>query len=1391
MHTTPHPVPTPRASTGTATGGAERAPRIRPASFAQRRLWFLAQLPGANAAYNETIAFSLAGPLDAGLLSRAFDALTDRHETLRTRLVATEGDVYQHIDPPGGGFALTVEDLTTDDDPEAGVRARQLDEEQQPFDLDTGPLGRGRLLTLGPERHALLLTFHHSIYDGVSMNVMMHELGLLYEAFAAGAPDPLPPLAVQFADHAQTREQAVVDGGLTDQEEYWLRALDDAPPVLELPTDRPRPTEQQYAGGRAEFSLDAETTTALRGLARRHGATPYVAVLAGWAILLSRLSGQEDIVVGSPFANRRGPGAAGLIGFLVNSLPLRIDLSGSLTVSEALTRTRAVVREALAHQDLPFERIVELVNPPRSASRTPLFQTMLAWVPERADLLHLPGVDAQPLPIAHAPAKFDLALSATDSDGRISGHLDYATALLDHDTAERWAGHLRRLLTDMARHPERDVRALELMEAEERRRVLLDGDAARSDIVLDGDAAQPNNVLDGDAAQPSNALDGDAAQSSNVLDGDATRAGILFDGDAPPSSTPPDRATPQPMPPAPFPRTATGLVELFETQARQRPTHTAVVDRDSALDYATLDQRANHLAHALVARSVRPGDVVGLHAKRSCDLAVGILGILKAGAAYLPLDPGQPAERLATMVEDAACPVVLSDHDDADRAPEWLDLSVVEAEGANRQGPPTGIDHAPDQLAYVIFTSGSTGRPKGVAVEHRSVLNLFATWHARMGTAPGEVGSAWSSIGFDASIHELLLPLTTGGELHIVPEELRGDPEELLAWMREHAVIQAFLPPAYVKWIDEDPAVRLRGLPMRKLLTGVESLTEAGLHRMTQHLPGLRICFGYGPTEATLYSTAYYEPGPLERSCPIGRPLPGTRMYILDGRMEPVPPGVVGEVYLGGASLARGYLGRPDLTKERFLPDPFVPGERIYRTGDLARRLSDGQAHYMGRADDQVKLRGFRIEPAEVEAALMSLTGVREAAVLVDQDAAGQPRLIAGIGRGTAPARTTHDWRTALARRLPDYMIPAAFLDLDTLPLNRSGKLDRPQLLRLAQESTSTQVNTAAPRDHIEHGLYRIWQRILLHPDIGVSDNFFEIGGTSLSAIKMAHAVTETFGRRLPVGEVMTRPTIETLAALLREDRTARAPGSLIEFRPGTGPRVVCVHPAGGTAFCYLPLATLLPDTVALYGIQSPGVNPDEDLLPSVEAMAEEYLRLLDPLGDQPLVLTGLSYGGLVAHEMGRLLAGAGHRAVSVVLLDTQATDDASARAEIGAVDAAEFRDKLVRFNGMYPGIDDAQVDRYFHLYNHNRLTAREHLPAPSQARLILAQAVPDGDDTPFHGKVREFWQRRAEGEYRVETMECDHWEILEGVGATQVATLLGAELAHHGAQLTLSIREA
>ncbi|WP_301540355.1 amino acid adenylation domain-containing protein [Streptomyces sp. NRRL S-31] len=1358
-----------------APGAHAPAECVRPASFAQQRLWFLSQLPGANAAYNEPLAFELRGPLDPAVLGGCLDALTVRHETLRTRLVERGGRVLQCVDPPGAGFALAVDDLTGCPDPGACLAGLREEEAATAFDLAAGPLGRGRLITLGPDRHVLLLTFHHAVFDGQSMNVLLRELGLLYRrSLSPGGGDPLPPLAAQYADLAEAQLAAVGDGGLAGQEAYWREALEGVPPVLDLPSDRPRPPEQRHDGGRVEFGVDAATTTALRSLARAHGATLFVAVLTGWAILLSRLSGRTDIVVGTPVANRRGPLAAGQIGFLVNSLALRVDLSGSPTAAEALARVRAVVRQALRHQDLPFEKVVELVNPPRSAAHTPLFQTMLAWQPDRNGLLDLPGVQAEPLPLTHAPARFDLSLVAVESGDRVTGHLDFATSLYDRSTAVRWSGHLQHLLRDLALHPEREITALELMSADERLRLLTDWDAtdrpARPDA-LPGPAADLRAGEAG-AALPGPVSDAVAGAAAGALPG-----GSGAHADA-----------------APSPQTflaASGLVELFEAQVRRRPRQTAVVCRDGTLDYATLDRRANRLAHALTARAVGPGDVVGLHVTRSCALAVGILGILKAGAAYLPLDPAQPSVRLAGMVEDASCPVVLSDADEERRPGPWLSLTAVEAEGRTDARPPHGVGRTPDQLAYVIFTSGSTGRPKGVAVEHRSVLNLFANWQARMGSRPGDVGSAWSSIGFDASVHELLLPLTTGGALHIVPEDLRGDPEALMGWMREHAVVQAFLPPAYVKWIDEDPARRTSGLSLRTLLTGVESLTEAALHRLTRHLPGLAVCFGYGPTEATLYSTAYHRPRPLERPCPIGRPLDGTRMYLLDSRMRPVPPGVVGEVYLGGACLARGYLNRPDLTGERFLPDPFRPGERVYRTGDLARRLPDGQAHYVGRADDQVKLRGFRIEPAEVEAALSGLPGVREAVVVVDRDGTGEPRLVAGTARGDAVARSAQEWRAALARRLPDHMIPAVFVDLPALPLNRSGKVDRPALLEIARTRSSHQVNTASPRDGVEHTLYRIWREILVEPDIGIGDNFFDVGGTSLSAIKMAHAVGRAFGRSLPVSEIMLRPTIEALGALLREGGVRGGPGSVVEFRAGTAARVVCVHPAGGTAFCYLPLAKHLPEAVGLHGIQSPGIDPGEEPLPTVEAMARTYLRLLEPLGPGPLVLTGLSYGGLVAHEMGRLLALAGRTDISVVLLDTQATDDPAARAAITEVDMAEFRDKLVRFNGMYPGIEDSQVERYFRVYNHNRMTARDHVPGRSPARLVLAQAVPGGADTAEHARVRAFWRERCTGDFRVERVDCDHWDMLEGPQLPRVAAVIAAEIAHRGGPVAAAVAPA
>lgn len=1275
-------------------------------SFSQQRLWFLSQMPGANEAYNEHMAFHLRGPLDRSLLASTLDELVRRHESLRTRLVSEGGEVYQRIGPSDVGYPLVMDDLTGDPDPMARLAALQHHETSEPFDLARGRLARGRLVVLGTDDHALLLTIHHSVFDGHSMNVMLTELATVYAALLEGRGSPLPELPLQFAEYARQQRQWAASDESRAQAEYWQERLSGAPPLLELPADRARPAEQDYRGGRVRITLDEELTSALRSVARRHGGTLFTAVLTGWAIVLSRLTGQTDIVIGAPTANRRDADVKQLLGFFVNSLALRLDLSGSPTGAELLAQVRAALRGALDHQDLPLERVVELINPPRSAAHTPLFQTMCASVPSREGLLRLPAIDTEPLDIPCTFAKFDLALSLAETGDRMTGHLDYAAALFEEETVERYARYLRHALVGLAESPEREIAELSLMDAEERRLLLEDFSGAR-------------------AAAPVSAREG-------------------------------------------------SLVERFEAEAGAHPGLPAVVHGGERLDYAALDHRANRLAHALRARGIGPDQVVALHAGRSLELVVGVLGILKAGAAYLPLDPGLPDERLAFMVEDAAPAVVLSD---ASSPPGgWQALVAVEAEAERDDAP--RVRTLPSHLAYVIYTSGSTGRPKGVAVTHRSVLNLFDAWQARMGDAPGEAASAWSSIGFDASVHELLMPLTTGSVLHIVPDDLRGDPEALLDWMRGHRVVQAFLPPSFVKWIDEDPWTRLEGLALRQLLTGVEPLPEQALHRMRQVLPGLRVCYGYGPTEATLYSTAYSDPQPLDRPCPIGRPIAGTRLYLLDDRLQPVPVGVAGEVYLGGACLARGYLHRPDLTAERFIADPFEPQGRLYRTGDRARWLADGNAEYIGRSDDQVKLRGFRIEPGEVEAALLALPGVREAAVLADRDDSGELFLVAGIGSGDAKPRQPHEWRAALSAFLPDYMVPARFVELPHLPLSRNGKLDRTALLRHARAAAPAQVNRASPRDHVELTLYRIWQDLLLHTDIGTDDSFFDLGGTSLSAIKMAHAVREAFGRPLPVRDVILHPTIEALGALLRQG-TQRPPSNLIEFRAGDGRgRVVCVHPAGGTAFCYLPLAGALPVSIGLYGVQSPGVNPGETFLPTVAAMAEAYERLLGPALDGPLVLTGLSYGGLVAHEMGRRLAAAGKRDVSVVLLDTQATEDPADRAALGPVDMAEFRDKLVKFNGMYPGIDDEQIEQYFRIYNHNRMTARDHVPAPSRARSVLVQACEGGQDTPRSRAVRAFWRAQCETNFRVEQVDCDHWELLESAEIPRVAAVIREELA-------------
>ncbi|MEU8654849.1 amino acid adenylation domain-containing protein [Streptomyces sp. NPDC048737] len=1296
--------------------GEER--KSAPLSLAQERLWVMARMDGdASAAYNEPMPFDIRGPLDRDLLIEAIHLLAARHEALRTRLVPSEGSALQVVDPPDTSFPVAFEDLTGLPDAAERFTRIRLEVESTPFRLGEEPMARGCLVALQPDHHVLILAVHHIVFDGWSRSLLLRELGQVYSALQQGQEASLPELTWQYSDYTRWQWEWMSGDEPVSHADYWTTALADTPAVISLPTDRPRPPQQDFHGDRLSVTVDEDLTRALRALASDNDVSLYATVLTGWSVLLSLLSGQDDIVVGAPTSNRRRGDVEGLIGFFVNTLALRADLSGSPSVKDVLKRVNQRIRDALGHVDLPFERVVELVNPPRSPACTALFQTMFAWVPSMRKELELPGLKVELRDdAAHVPAKFDTVLALADEGRHLTGEIDYAVALFDRATIERYIRQFLRVLRLMTEQP----------------------DAGIADLTL--------------------------------LDEDEQRA-LLATFSTGPTVT--DQASP-------------GVLERFAAQVRERPAQCAVVADDTELDYATLDRRANRLAHALIARGAGPDRVVGLHAGRTAELVVGVLGILKSGAAYLPLDPGQPPERLTAMVSDAAAVLVLTDQGDTadDDGQPWEHLAKVEAEGTHDEAPALDTDRT--RLAYVIYTSGSSGRPKGVAVTHRSVVNLLDHWRELMGDAPGEASSAWSSIGFDASVHELLVPLTTGAVLHLVPDELRGDPGALLDWMRARKVTQAFLPPSYVLWIGEDPAVRLAGSSLRQLLTGVESLPESTLHRMRELMPGLRICFGYGPTEATLYSTAYTDPQPYERSCPIGRPLRGTRLYLLDDRMRPVPVGVPAEVYLGGASLARGYLNRPDLTDELFVPDPFVPGERLYRTGDLARWLPDGNAEYVGRRDDQLKLRGFRIEPGEVEAALLAVPGVREAVVLADRDTPGGPHLVAGVGCDAEAARMPYEWRAALEDRLPDYMIPAVVAEFPRLPLNRSGKVDRTEVLRAAAGTRAGRVNTAAPRDHVEMALYRIWRGVLLHPDIGIGDNFFELGGTSISAIKMASAVQEELGVALPVRAVMLHPTIEALAERVRAgggDATRSTElGSLVELRAGGGrQRVVCVHPAGGTAFCYLPLAAELPHDVGVVGLQAPGINPGESTLPGVEAMAEEYLRLVVPRADEALVLCGLSYGGLIAYEMGRRLTAAGHGKVSVVLLDTHGARDDERRAVIAPVGMAEFREKLVRFNGMYPGIDDDQVARYLNVYNHHRETARDYAVPESPARVVLMQATAvEDEDADVEGaaaRLRAFWRHRVSGEFVVEPVACGHWDMLESDELPRVAAVLIAEL--------------
>jgi natural product biosynthesis luciferase-like monooxygenase protein/amino acid adenylation domain-containing protein len=1046
-----------------------------PLSFAQQRLWFLAQLdPHLSAIYQTPLAWQLHGTLDVQALRRSLDAVWQRHQALRSCFIDTGGQARLQIHSPENGLPLIEHDLHALTDPEATWQRLMIEEANTPFDLARGPLIRARLLRLDAQHHVLLLTQHHIVSDGWSLVVLFNELRALYRAFVVGQDNPLPPLTIQYPDYAAWQRQWLSGERLQTQAQYWRAQLADAPVLLELPTDRPRSPQQSFAGATWSVTIDAGLTEQLKRLSQQQGTTLFMTLLAAWAVVLARLSGQQDLVIGTPTANRTRQELEPLIGFFVNTLALRIDLADEPSVADVLERVRVSALAAQDHQDLPFEQVVEIVQPPRRLEHPPLFQVMFAWQNNDDASLDLPGLQIQPVAVPLDWAKFDLLLNLSETRDGIAGDFIYATALFDAATIERHRGYLVNVLRAMVADAQQPVARIDLLSNAERKLLLRDWNETQ----------------------------------------------------------------------APYPRDRC-IHELFEAQAQQTPDAIAVVRDDIQLSYAQLNAQANRLAHRLIARGVRPDSRVAICVDRQPHLVVGLLAILKAGGAYVPLDPSYPRERLGELLDDAQPVMLLADavgrHALGDEAMGALPTLALDAPLAGQQPDidtdpdPQSLRLTPAHLAYVIYTSGSSGKPKGVAMTHGSLVNLMQWQHDVGVDLSGKPNILqFAALGFDVAFQEIFSALSSGACLVLIDESMRLDPGQWVEFVRTQNIECMFLPFIALQNFAEAAVNSGQTLPLLKnIITAGEQLRiSPALQQLAEKAPGLHLHNHYGPTEThvvTAYTLAE-APAAWPTLPPIGRPISNTRIYLLDAYGQPVPLGAVGELYIGGAGVARGYL-RTELTAERFLRDPFCdePYGRMYRSGDLARYRAGGQLEFLGRADQQVKIRGYRIEPGEIESRLIQQPGVREAVVLVRVDNAGNKRLVAYVVPQPETSLEAGELRARLARQLPDYMLPSAFVTLDALPLTPNGKLDR-RALSASDGTVLVQRAYEAPQGEIEQALAAIWSELLDVATIGRHDHFFESGGHSLLAVRLLSRLHSRLGVALPLATLFAQPTLADLA---------------------------------------------------------------------------------------------------------------------------------------------------------------------------------------------------------------------------------------------------------------------
>lgn len=1037
--------------------------RDLPVSFAQQRLWFLDQLGGQSAIYNIFKVLHLRGKLNLTALEQAFQVIVERHETLRTSFQVVKDSPVQII-APQISLTLPVIDLKELPIDEQSVQVQKLikAESQKPFNLRQAPLLRVTLLHLEEQFHILVLAIHHIISDGWSMGILIRELSTLYQAFSSGEPNPLPPLSIQYADFAHWQRKWLQGDVLSKQLNYWKAQLTDAPRLLELPTDHPRPPVQTFQGRRQRIQLSAELTQKLKTLSQQSKATLFMTLLAAFATLLYRYSSQVDIVIGSPIANRNHIQIDSLIGFFVNTLALRINLDGNPSFNELLARVRQIALDAQDCQDLPFEKLIEELQPERSLSYSPLFQVMFALQNAPSSNLELPDITLTSLEIDTETAKFDLTLSITETEQGLMGVWEYASDLFDGETITRMAGHFQTLLEGIIANPQQQVSQLPLLTEAERHQLLIEWNNTQTDY-------------------------------------------------------PKDKC----------------IHQLFEYRVEQTPDAVAVVFDEQQLTYRELNNRANQLAQYLQKLGIKSEDLVGISVERSLEMIVGLLAILKAGGAYLPLDPTYPTERLGYMLEDAQVGVLLTQH----RLVEGLPINNVNVicldtdwkiiSQENQANLLTIV--SPDRLAYINYTSGSTGKPKGVAVLHRGVSRLlFGIDYVHLDAT--QIFLQMAPISFDLATFEIWGALLQGARCVLFPEKV-PTAKKLRDTIATYGITTLWLTSALFNLIIDDDPTALSGI--QQLIIGGEALSVAHVQKALNALPSTQIINGYGPTESTTFTCCYSIPKQMkgtEKSISIGRPISNTQVYLLDSSLQPVPIGVPGELHIGGDGLARGYLNRSELTAERFISNPFSnePDARLYKTGDIARYLPDGNIEFLGRIDNQVKIRGFRIELGEIEAVLSQHSQVKEAVVIAREDQPGNQRLVAYFVSNSESA-IIDELRSFLKSKLPEYMVPLAFVRLDTLPLTPNGKVDRRALPAPEIEDTLS-AKFVPPRTSTEEQLASIWASVLGLEKVGIHHNFFELGGHSLLGTQVISRICQAFEVELPLRALFEAPTVAQLS---------------------------------------------------------------------------------------------------------------------------------------------------------------------------------------------------------------------------------------------------------------------